>query len=142
MVLRLVNGSEVVQRRRCGKPICRCANVQEMHETAALSYSFSGRTRTLMIKASDLGAVRCLVKLYGQARANLDAEVNAGLATFITARVVSHRRSIECARLPGLNLIKSAKVRYRRVTSTAPRFRPTARWLLIWRAEFRKSITQ
>lgn len=86
MVLRLVRGAEVVRRRRCGKPICHCANVQELHETAALSYSDPGRTSMLMIEAADLGAVRRLVKLYGWARANLDGEVNAGLATFITSR--------------------------------------------------------
>ena len=42
-VPRLVRGSVAVQRRRCGKPNCHCADGQELHETTALSYSDAGR---------------------------------------------------------------------------------------------------
>ena len=88
-VPRLVRGSVVVQRRRCGKSNCHCAGGQELHETTALSYSESGRTRTLMINAVDLAAVRRSVERYRQARAKLDGEADAGLATLITARAAA-----------------------------------------------------
>ena len=88
-VPRLVRGSVVVQRRRCGKPNCHCAGGQKLHETTALIYSDSGRTRTLMINASDLAAVRRSVERYRQARAKLDGEADAGLATLITARAAA-----------------------------------------------------
>ena len=88
-VPRLVSGSVVVQRRRCGKPNCHCADGQERHETTALSYTDAGRTRTLMIDAAALAAVRRSVKRYRQARAKLDGEADAGLATLITARAAT-----------------------------------------------------
>ena len=90
-VPRLVRGSVAVQRRRCGKPNCHCADGQELHETTALSYSDAGRTRTLMIDAADLAAVRRSVERYRQARAKLDGQADAGLATLITARAATPR---------------------------------------------------
>ena len=88
-VPRMVRGSVVVQRRRCGKPNCHCADGQELHETTALSYSDAGRTRTLMIDPADLAAVRRSVERYRKARAKLDGEADAGLATLITARATA-----------------------------------------------------
>ena len=88
-VPRLVRGSVVVQHRRCGQPNCHCADGQELHETTALSYSDAGRTRALMIDAADLAAVRRSVERYRQARAKLDGEADAGLATLIAARAAT-----------------------------------------------------
>ena len=90
-VPRMVRGSVVVQRRRCGKPNCRCADGAWLHETTALSYADAGRTRTLMIDAADLAAVRRSVQRYRQARAKLDAEADAGLATLLDARAAIRR---------------------------------------------------
>ena len=90
-VPRMVRGSVVVQRRRCGKPNCRCADGVWLHETTALSYADAGRTRTLMIDAADLAAVRRSVERYRQARAKLDAEADAGLATLLDARAATRR---------------------------------------------------
>lgn len=90
-VPRMVRGSVVVQRRRCGKPNCHCASGQALHETTALSYSEAGRTRTLMLDPAQLAAVRRAVERYRQARAKLEAEADAGLAALITARVVARR---------------------------------------------------
>ncbi len=39
---RMIRGSVVVQRRRCGKPNCRCAAGEQLHESTVLSY-FAGR---------------------------------------------------------------------------------------------------
>ncbi len=36
---RLIRGSVITLRRRCGKPTCHCAKGEEAHESAALSYS-------------------------------------------------------------------------------------------------------
>ena len=90
-VPRMVRGSVVVQRRRCGKPNCRCADGVSLHETTALSYADAGRTRTLMIDAADLAAVRRSVQRYRQARTKLDAEADAGLATLLDARAATRR---------------------------------------------------
>ena len=87
----LVRGSVVVQRRRCGKPNCHCAAGEALHETTALSYSQSGRTRTLMLDAADVAAVARAVARYRAARAKLDAEADAGLMALITARARSRR---------------------------------------------------
>src|SRR5680860_895427 len=81
----LVRGSVVVQRRRCGKANCHCAAGEALHETTALSYSQSGRTRTLMLDAADVAAVARAVARYRSARARLDAQADAGLTAPIGA---------------------------------------------------------
>jgi hypothetical protein len=48
-VPRLLRGSVVVRRRRCGKPNCRCADGQQLHEAPALSYSDRGRTKIVLL---------------------------------------------------------------------------------------------
>lgn len=90
-VPRLVRGSVVVQRRRCGKPNCHCAGGETLHETTALSYSENGRTRTLMLAAADVAAVRRAVERYRVAREKLDTQADAGLAALVTARALARR---------------------------------------------------
>jgi hypothetical protein len=52
-VPRLVRGSVVTDRRRCGKPTCRCAEAGAAgHESVVLSYSQAGRTHFLMLPRS------------------------------------------------------------------------------------------
>ncbi len=53
---RLLRGSLITLRRRCGKPNCPCAEGVP-HETPALSYSLQGRTRTVTLRVEDLPAV-------------------------------------------------------------------------------------
>jgi len=36
---RMIRGSVVTHRRRCGKPTCRCAAGEALHESTVLSYS-------------------------------------------------------------------------------------------------------
>jgi hypothetical protein len=50
---RLVRGSVVTHRRRCGKPNCRCADGEALHESTVLSYFEGGRTRLLMLPAGE-----------------------------------------------------------------------------------------
>jgi hypothetical protein len=39
---RMIRGSVVVQRRRCGKATCRCADGESLHEATVLSYTLAG----------------------------------------------------------------------------------------------------
>lgn len=82
---RMIRGSVVVHRRRCGKPTCRCADGQALHETTVLSYSERGRTRLVMLPAAQVPAVRAAVERYRAAQAKLDAQGEAGRTALITA---------------------------------------------------------
>lgn len=76
---RMVRGSVVTHRRRCGKANCRCAN-GELHESTVLSYSEGGRTRFVMLRAGDVARVRAAAERYRAAKARLEEQANAGLA--------------------------------------------------------------
>ena len=82
-VPRLVRGSVVVNRRRCGKPNCRCAEGTAQHETTVLSYSQGGRTRFLTLPPDQVGAVRAAVERYRVAQRRLQEEADAGLAALV-----------------------------------------------------------
>ncbi len=82
-VPKIVRGSVVVHRRRCGKANCRCADGVALHETTVLSYSEGGRTRLVMLPADRVSAVRAAVERYRAARSRLEEQANAGLAALI-----------------------------------------------------------
>ena len=92
---RLLRGSLVTLRRRCGKPSCRCADGEQLHEAPALSYSEGGRTRMLTLADADVPAVAAALDRYRGARSELETQANAGLAALadrIAAdRVAGHR---------------------------------------------------
>lgn len=79
----MIRGSVVVHRRRCGKPNCRCAGGQALHESRVLSYSEQGRTRFVMLPASQVAAVTAAVGRYRAAQAKLDTAAEAGRAELI-----------------------------------------------------------
>ena len=81
---RMIRGSVVVQRRRCGKANCRCTDGQSLHEATVLSYSEGGRNRTVMLAAEDVAAVTAAVARYRAAQAELEAKGNAGLAALLS----------------------------------------------------------
>src|SRR6266702_4611017 len=58
---RLLRGSVVMRRRRCGKRNCRCADGQQLHEALALSYSDRGRTKIVLLDDGDVEAVTAAV---------------------------------------------------------------------------------
>jgi hypothetical protein len=89
---RLLRGSVVTRRRRCGKPTCRCADGVNLHESPALSYSMHGRTRILLLEQADVAAVRTAVDRYRAKAAALEAEAEAGLAR-LEARVRAQQAS-------------------------------------------------
>lgn len=88
---RKIRGSVVVQRRRCGKRSCRCADGTQLHESTVLSYSEGGRNRTVMLAADEIARVRAAVGRYRQAQAKLENEGNAGLATLLSTRAGARR---------------------------------------------------
>lgn len=79
-----MRGSVVTHRRRCGKPTCRCASGEVLHETAVLSYSEAARTRLVQLPASEVAAVRVAVGRYRAERARLDAQGEAGRAALVS----------------------------------------------------------
>jgi hypothetical protein len=87
----MIRGSVVTQQRRCGKPNCRCADGEQLHETTVLSYSDAGRSRTLMLDPGDVPAVRAAVARYRAAQARLEATGNAGLDTLLSRRASTRR---------------------------------------------------
>ena len=78
-VPRVVRGSVVVHRRRCGKANCRCADGTSLHESTVLSYSEGGKTRFLMLAPEQVEAVRAATRRYQAARSRLEDEANTGL---------------------------------------------------------------
>ena len=88
---RKIRGSVVVQRRRCGKRSCRCAAGKQLHESVVLSYSEGGRDRTVMPAPDELAKVRAAVERYRAARADLEAEGNAGPAALLSRRAGTRR---------------------------------------------------
>jgi len=79
----MVRGSVLTHRRRCGKPTCRCAGGQQLHESTVLSYSERGRTRFVMLPPDEVAPVRAAVERYRGAQAKLDAQAEAGRAALI-----------------------------------------------------------
>jgi hypothetical protein len=88
---RKIRGSVVVQRRRCGKPSCRCSDGEQLHESTVLSYSQGGRNRTVMLAPQDVAKVRAAVERYRAAQADLEEQGNAGLAALLAARTATRR---------------------------------------------------
>jgi Family of unknown function (DUF6788) len=83
--LRLVRGSLITLRRRCGKPNCRCAEGTP-HETPALSYSEAGRTRTVTLSPEDVPRVQAALDRYAAARQRLEDDALAGIEALRAAR--------------------------------------------------------
>lgn len=87
---RLVRGSLITLRRRCGRPNCRCAH-GAAHETPALSYSHQGRTRTVTLAPEDLPAVQAALERYAAARQRLEDEALAGIEALRARRSATSR---------------------------------------------------
>lgn len=89
---RMIRGSVVVRARSCGKPNCRCADGQQLHDSRVLSYSEAGRNRTVMLAAGEVAAVTLAVARYRAAQARLEAQANAGLAALVARRSAGRGR--------------------------------------------------
>lgn len=86
----MLRGTVVTHRRRCGKPNCRCADGEALHERVVLSYSEASRTRFLTLPEEIIDAVRLATARYREERARLEAKGNAGLAE-LAGRLRSRR---------------------------------------------------
>lgn len=82
-VPKMLRGSVVTHRRRCGKPNCRCASGEVLHEQVILSYSLESRARSVTLPEEVVEAVRAATARYRAARQRLETEGNAGLETLI-----------------------------------------------------------
>jgi hypothetical protein len=87
----VLRGSLTTFRRRCGKASCHCAS-GDPHESPALTFTESGRTKTLALSAAEVGEVAAALERYEAARAELDAEAEAGLARLRARRASSPER--------------------------------------------------
>ena len=88
---RMIRGSVVVQRRRCGTPSCRCADGQQLHESTVLSYSSGGRNKTVMLAPDESARVRAAVARYRDAQAKLEEQGNAGLDALVSRRATARQ---------------------------------------------------
>jgi hypothetical protein len=89
---RLVRGSVVTHRRRCGKPNCRCADGEALHESTVLSYSEGGRSRLLTLPADQVAAVRAATERYRERRQRLEADGQVGLEVLVARFGAGGRR--------------------------------------------------
>lgn len=90
-VPRIIRGTVLTQRRRCGKPNCHCTDGVALHESTVLSYSQDGRSRTFMLEAGEVAAVRAAVARYRAALARTEQAGNAGLDVLLTRRANARR---------------------------------------------------
>jgi hypothetical protein len=86
---RVLPGSLITLRRKCGKVGCRCVTGAP-HETPALSYSVAGRTRMLTLTAAEVPAVAAAVARYRKAVTDLESEARTELGVLV-ARVEARR---------------------------------------------------
>lgn len=75
----MLRGTLTTFRRRCGKVTCRCA-AGEPHESPALTFTESGRTKTITLSGKEVAEVAAALARYEAARAEIDAAAEAGLA--------------------------------------------------------------
>lgn len=87
----MLRGSLFTLSRRCGKPTCRCAT-GDAHETPALAYPESGRTKTLTLTGADLEEVRAALARYQVAKEELDRAADAGVAALRAAMTARRQR--------------------------------------------------
>ena len=87
---RVLPGSLITLRRKCGKAGCRCA-AGALHETPALSYSEAGRTKMLTLTAEQVPAVAAAVARYRRTVNELEAEARAELDALV-AQVRARRQ--------------------------------------------------
>lgn len=87
---RLVRGSLVTLRRRCGKPSCYCADGVQLHANPALTYSQDGKTRIVALREADVPAVEAALERYRQRRERLDEQATDGIEALRSW--VAHRR--------------------------------------------------
>lgn len=80
---RVLRGTLITIRRRCGKPTCRCATGQP-HESPALTVSVSGRSVTISLRPGEVPAVAAALARYQGAREELETQANQNVQAMRT----------------------------------------------------------
>ena len=88
---RVLPGSLIMLRRKCGKASCRCV-AGDPHESPALSYSVAGRTKMLTLRPEEVADVARAVARYRKSVNDLAAEAQGELDKLV-ARVKASRAS-------------------------------------------------
>lgn len=81
----VLRGTLTTFRRRCGKPTCRCAE-GDPHDSPALTYTESGRTKTLTLTDAEVTEVAAALARYQETKAELDRAADAGIAVLRSRR--------------------------------------------------------
>ncbi len=87
---RVLPGSFITLRRKCGKATCRCVT-GDRHESPALSVSVSGRTKMITLTADEAVEVAAAVGRYRREVDALEAEARSELDALV-ARVAVRRQ--------------------------------------------------
>ncbi|HTW97430.1 MAG TPA: DUF6788 family protein [Acidimicrobiales bacterium] len=82
----LLRGTVLTHRRRCGKPNCRCADGETLHESVVLSYSVASKTKFVMLRADEVDKVRAATERFRAAKAELEAQADEALRKLIASR--------------------------------------------------------
>lgn len=75
---RMLRGTLITMRRKCGKPTCRCAT-GELHEGPALSVSVSGKSITITLQPADVPLVEAALERYRVKQDSLKEQATAGV---------------------------------------------------------------
>lgn len=76
---RMLRGTLITMRRKCGKPTCRCAQGQ-LHEGPALSVSVSGKSITITFQPADVPLVEAALERYRVKQESLKEQATAGVS--------------------------------------------------------------
>lgn len=88
---RLLRGSLITMRRRCGKPGCRCAGKDGvLHESPAVSCTIGGKSHLITLTTADVPLVEQALQNYHQEQACLEDACVEGIA-WLRARVDARR---------------------------------------------------
>ena len=75
---RMLRGTLITMRRKCGKPTCRCA-AGDLHEGPALSVSLSGKSVTITLTPAEVPQVEAALQRYRMKQDGLKEQATAGV---------------------------------------------------------------
>jgi hypothetical protein len=80
---RMLRGTLITMRRKCGKPTCRCQQ-GHLHEGPALSVSVSGKSITISLQPADVPLVEAALERYRVKQDGLKQQATTGVAALRT----------------------------------------------------------
>lgn len=96
---RMIKGSLVVNRRRCGKPECHCAK-EQLHQSLAFTYKKNGKSVLIHIPHHLTAEARQAQQAYQKLKTLTEhlSQVNLKLLKYKAQRYRLHRRRIKPSR--------------------------------------------